>query len=59
MIELYTPNNLKSIVPESIDEDETPRFNINEEMDNALNLFFHHVLLKRLVTNLEIYGKLM
>ncbi len=42
MIELYTPNNLKSNVPENVGEDETPRFNINEEMNNALKYYMEN-----------------
>jgi phytanoyl-CoA hydroxylase len=39
MIELYTPNGLKSLVPETKDEDNTPRFNGNADMESAINYY--------------------
>jgi phytanoyl-CoA hydroxylase len=41
MIELLTPNKLKVSVPENINEDKTPRFTINDEMQEAIN-YYHN-----------------
>ena len=39
MIELYTPNGLRAEVPETKDEDNTPRFDVNEDMESAVNYY--------------------
>ena len=35
MIDLYTPNKLKVRVPESINEDDTLRFKISDDLEKA------------------------
>ena len=39
MIQILTPNGLKANVPESLEEDDTPRFNFNEDSDKAINYY--------------------
>ena len=39
MIELHTPNGLSVEVPETKAEDNTPRFNVNEDMKNAVSYY--------------------
>ena len=41
MIELRTPNNIKTLVPESVLEDDTLKFNINElnELNKAKKFY--------------------
>jgi phytanoyl-CoA hydroxylase len=42
MIELLTPNKLKVSVPENINEDKTPRFTVNNEMQDAVNYYLNN-----------------
>ena len=39
MIELHTPNGLSVEVPETKAEDNTPRFDVNEDMKNAVSYY--------------------
>ncbi len=39
MIEIHTPNGLKAYVPETIYEDDTPRFNFIDDSDKAINYY--------------------
>ena len=39
MIDLLTPNGLKVKVPETETEDNTPRFNFSNDMENAINYY--------------------
>ena len=39
MIELHTPNGLSVEVPETKAEDNTPRFNVNEDIKNAVSYY--------------------
>ena len=39
MMQILTPNGLKANVPESLEEDDTPRFNFNEDSDKAINYY--------------------
>ena len=39
MIDLYTPNGLKVEVPETEDEDSTPKFNVNKDIESAINYY--------------------
>ena len=39
MIELHTPNGLKSMVPENEDEDTTPRFNVENNLEEGVKYY--------------------
>ena len=39
MIELLTPNGLKAEVPETKIEDNTPRFDVYQDMENAISYY--------------------
>ena len=39
MIELYTPNGLRVKVPETKDEDNTPRFDVNVDTESAVSYY--------------------
>ena len=39
MIELHTPNGLKSMVPENEAEDTTPRFNVENNLEDGVRYY--------------------
>ena len=53
MINLHTPNGLSVEVPETEAEDNTPRFNVNEDLKSASNYYKNngYVIFSSLITN--------
>ena len=51
MIEIHTPNGLKAYVPETIHEDDTPRFNFIDDSDKAINYYnnFGYVIFSKCI----------
>ena len=39
MIELYSPNGLRAEVPETENEDNTPRFHVEKDIEGAINYY--------------------
>ena len=40
MIELYTPNGLRAMVPENEVEDTTPRFNVENNLEDGVGYYY-------------------